>query len=93
MQLDALEVRFDSLMEREKPNFYIDPPSRKSQFIHTISFLGAAGIAVGYPLDTVKVRIQTQDISKGVKYRGTFQCLATIMREEGVRIEICSIII
>ena len=65
----------------------------KSQFIHTFSFLGAAGIAVGYPLDTVKVRIQTQDISKGVKYRGTFQCLATIMREEGVRIEICSIII
>ena len=62
----------------------------KSQFIHTFSFLGAAGIAVGYPLDTVKVRIQTQDISKGVKYRGTFQCLATIMREEGVRIEIYS---
>ena len=45
---------------------------------------GAAGIAVGFPLDTVKVRIQTQDISKGVKYKGTFQCLSTIIREEGV---------
>ena len=45
---------------------------------------GAAGIAVGFPLDTVKVRIQTQDISKGVKYKSTFGCLATIIREEGV---------
>ena len=47
---------------------------------------GAAGIAVGFPLDTVKVRIQTQDISKGVKYKSTFGCLATIIREEGVSV-------
>ena len=49
-----------------------------------IYIIGAAGIAVGFPLDTVKVRIQTQDISKGVKYKSTFGCLATIIREEGV---------
>ena len=42
-----------------------------------------AGILVGYPLDTVKVRIQTQDPTKG-KYRGTFQCLSSIIKEEGV---------
>ena len=49
-----------------------------------MNIIGAAGIAVGFPLDTVKVRIQTQDISKGVKYKSTFGCLATIIREEGV---------
>ena len=84
-------------MKQEKPRNYLfgiyNEIEIKYQFIHTFSYLGAAGIAVGYPLDTVKVRIQTQDISKGVKYRGTFQCLETIMREEGVRIEIYSIII
>ncbi len=53
-------------------------------FLFYINISGAAGIAVGFPLDTVKVRIQTQDISKGVKYKGTFQCLSTIIREEGV---------
>ena len=46
--------------------------------------LGAAGIAVGYPLDTVKVRIQTQDPTKGLKYTGTFQCISSIFKEEGV---------
>ena len=46
--------------------------------------LGAAGVLVGFPLDTVKVRIQTQDPSKGIKYTGTFQCLRSIIRQEGV---------
>ena len=46
--------------------------------------LGAAGIAVGFPLDTVKVRIQTQDPAKGLKYTSTFQCMRSIIKEEGV---------
>lgn len=39
---------------------------------------------VGYPLDTVKVKIQTQVPDKGVQYRGTFHCLTEIVRENGV---------
>jgi len=46
---------------------------------------GAAGTFCGYPLDTVKVRIQTQTASKNLKYTGTFQCFARIVREEGFR--------
>jgi len=45
---------------------------------------GMAGILVGYPLDTVKVRIQTQDPTN-LKYRGTFQCLSSIIKDEGGR--------
>ena len=48
-------------------------------------FLFFFGILVGYPLDTVKVRIQTQDPTN-LKYRGTFQCLSSIIKDEGVRL-------
>ena len=50
-------------------------------------FLGGAGVLVGYPLDTVKVKIQTQDpTGGGVKYRGTFHCLTELIKESGVGI-------
>ena len=39
----------------------------------------------GYPLDTVKVRIQTQSIStKSSNYSGTFGTLIRIVKEEKV---------
>lgn len=38
---------------------------------------------VGYPLDTVKVHMQTQD-SRNPKYRGTWDCLRTILAKESV---------
>ena len=38
---------------------------------------GAAGVLAGYPLDTVKVRIQT---SPPGTYRGTFDCLFDCVR-------------
>ncbi|KAM3860982.1 solute carrier family 25 member 47-A [Diretmus argenteus] len=41
---------------------------------------GACGIAVGYPFDTVKVRIQTQK-----QFVGIWQCFATTFSKEGVR--------
>ena len=42
---------------------------------------------MGFPLDTVKVRIQTQDPTKGkLKYTSTFQCLRSIIKDEGVRL-------
>ncbi|XP_049319914.1 solute carrier family 25 member 47-B isoform X2 [Astyanax mexicanus] len=40
---------------------------------------GGFGVAVGYPLDTIKVRIQTQR-----KYTGVWHCIRTTCRNEGV---------
>ena len=46
---------------------------------------GGAGVLAGYPLDTVKVKIQTQDVSNaGLKYRGTFDCLFKLVQKDGV---------
>lgn len=44
---------------------------------------GCAGIMVGYPLDTVKVHMQTQDC-RNPKYRGTWDCLRSILAKESV---------
>ncbi|XP_034018495.1 solute carrier family 25 member 47-A isoform X2 [Thalassophryne amazonica] len=44
------------------------------------SLAGACGVAVGYPLDTVKVRIQTQK-----QFTGIWQCTASTFAKEGVR--------
>ncbi|XP_068433053.1 solute carrier family 25 member 47-A isoform X2 [Clinocottus analis] len=43
------------------------------------SFAGACGVAVGYPLDTVKVRIQTQR-----QFTGVWQCIVATFSKEGV---------
>ncbi|KAK7907273.1 hypothetical protein WMY93_015885 [Mugilogobius chulae] len=43
------------------------------------SLAGACGMAVGYPLDTVKVRIQTQK-----QFTGIWQCATTTFSKEGV---------
>lgn len=43
---------------------------------------GAAGVLAGYPLDTVKVKIQT---STPGTYRGTFDCLRQVAAKEGVK--------
>ncbi|KAL0267337.1 UNVERIFIED_CONTAM: hypothetical protein PYX00_009631 [Menopon gallinae] len=46
-------------------------------------FPGCAGIIVGHPLDTVKVRLQTQDNRKPI-YRGTLHCFMSVIRNESV---------
>lgn len=51
------------------------------KFIFKIA--GCAGIVVGYPLDTVKVHMQTQDC-RNPKYRGTWDCFRTILANESV---------
>ncbi|XP_061785599.1 solute carrier family 25 member 47-A isoform X1 [Nerophis lumbriciformis] len=43
------------------------------------SLAGACGVAVGYPLDTVKVRIQTQK-----QFSGIVQCVMVTFSKEGV---------
>lgn len=48
-----------------------------------LNIAGCAGIMVGYPLDTVKVHMQTQDC-RNPKYRGTWDCLRTILAKESV---------
>ncbi|XP_068241590.1 mitochondrial basic amino acids transporter [Palaemon carinicauda] len=45
---------------------------------------GCAGVAVGHPFDTVKVRLQTQDFLNP-RYRGTWHCLSDTVKRESVR--------
>lgn len=53
---------------------------------------GLAGIVVGYPADTVKVRLQTQPYVAGTPhlYTGTFHCFLTILKNESVRASVVS---
>ncbi|KAG5857502.1 hypothetical protein ANANG_G00020130 [Anguilla anguilla] len=44
---------------------------------------GAAGVIVGHPFDTVKVRLQVQSVNKPL-YRGTFHCFQSIVRQESL---------
>ncbi|CAL8313797.1 unnamed protein product [Lota lota] len=44
---------------------------------------GAAGVLVGHPFDTVKVRLQVQNVDKPL-YRGTFHCFQSIVRQESM---------
>uniref|UniRef100_T1IWV9 Mitochondrial basic amino acids transporter n=1 Tax=Strigamia maritima TaxID=126957 RepID=T1IWV9_STRMM len=44
---------------------------------------GCAGVLVGYPLDTIKVRLQTQD-SRCPKYKGMLDCFQYIVKKETV---------
>ncbi|KAG8240355.1 hypothetical protein J437_LFUL000830 [Ladona fulva] len=44
---------------------------------------GCAGVLVGHPFDTIKVRLQTQDF-RNPQYRGTFHCFKSILRTEKV---------
>uniref|UniRef100_A0A0P4W023 Mitochondrial carrier protein n=1 Tax=Scylla olivacea TaxID=85551 RepID=A0A0P4W023_SCYOL len=45
---------------------------------------GCAGVAVGHPFDTVKVRLQTQDF-QNPKYRGTWHCITDTIKHESLR--------
>ncbi|TNM95345.1 hypothetical protein fugu_016428 [Takifugu bimaculatus] len=44
---------------------------------------GAAGVLVGHPFDTVKVRLQVQNVDRPL-YRGTFHCFQSIVRQESM---------
>ncbi|XP_061901139.1 mitochondrial basic amino acids transporter-like [Entelurus aequoreus] len=44
---------------------------------------GAAGVLVGHPFDTVKVRLQVQNVNKPL-YRGTFHCFQSIIHQESM---------
>ncbi|CDQ87463.1 unnamed protein product [Oncorhynchus mykiss] len=44
---------------------------------------GAAGVLVGHPFDTVKVRLQVQNVDKPL-YRGTYHCFQSIIRQESM---------
>ncbi|KAI6657319.1 Mitochondrial basic amino acids transporter-like [Oopsacas minuta] len=45
---------------------------------------GCTGLVVGYPFDTVKVRLQTQSAFSTVKYKSGMQCFLHILRTESV---------
>ncbi|KAG2175653.1 hypothetical protein INT43_001300 [Umbelopsis isabellina] len=41
---------------------------------------GLAGLSVGHPFDTVKVRLQSRELA--ARYNGTWNCLVTIVKQE-----------
>ncbi|KAK0082466.1 hypothetical protein PV325_010349 [Microctonus aethiopoides] len=45
---------------------------------------GCAGLAVGYPLDTIKVHIQTQNMGNP-QFRGTWHCFQCILAKDSIR--------
>src|SRR3989338_2500442 len=48
---------------------------------------GLFQLVVGHPLDTIKVRLQTQPIDKsgrGLVYRGVIDCVKKVWRHEGL---------
>lgn len=47
------------------------------------TFGGVAGLLVGHPFDTVKVRLQSQN-HLAPKYTSTFHCFTTILRQEKI---------
>ncbi|KFO21323.1 Mitochondrial carnitine/acylcarnitine carrier protein CACL [Fukomys damarensis] len=47
---------------------------------------GVAGVLVGHPFDTVKVRLQVQSVEKP-QYRGTLHCFQSIVRQESALTE------
>ena len=58
---------------------------------HHFVLQGGAGVLAGYPLDTVKVKIQTQDVSSGgLKYKGTLDCLIKLVKKDGVSVRLVS---
>ncbi|KAG1465420.1 hypothetical protein G6F56_004888 [Rhizopus delemar] len=44
---------------------------------------GLAGLAVGHPFDTVKVRLQSRELAS--KYKGTLNCFMVTIKEEKLR--------
>ncbi|KAK6636182.1 hypothetical protein RUM43_009835 [Polyplax serrata] len=44
---------------------------------------GCAGILVGHPLDTIKIRIQTQDFRNPL-YKGTVDCFRKVVKQESI---------
>ncbi|PPQ95978.1 hypothetical protein CVT26_016194 [Gymnopilus dilepis] len=65
--------------------FSLAERDRQVKLNPTIDFVagtlaGMTSLAVGYPLDTVKVRFQSPEIAS--KYRSTFHAVTTIIREE-----------
>lgn len=48
-----------------------------------LRFTGCAGVLVGFPFDTVKVHLQTQN-HRNPLYRGTYDCFRKIVVREGV---------
>ncbi|XP_070572168.1 solute carrier family 25 member 45-like isoform X2 [Ptychodera flava] len=45
--------------------------------------LGGAGVVVGHPLDTIKVRLQVQSLG-AVQYKGIFDCIYKMLKRESV---------
>lgn len=65
-----------------------DGVEAKNQSWHAFAAGGLAGFVtavVNNPIDVIKTRLQRQESAEGVaKYRGSFHCLTTMVKEEGL---------
>src|SRR3989338_6574895 len=66
--------------DEESPTIYYEDSSWSHFVAGTVA--GMSGVVVGYPFDTVKVRMQTQ-VTK--IYSSSWVCVKKTMRREGIR--------
>ncbi|XP_062946860.1 mitochondrial basic amino acids transporter isoform X3 [Cynocephalus volans] len=60
------------------------PPDMRITGVHGMCLVpSVAGVLVGHPFDTVKVRLQVQSAEKP-QYRGTLHCFQSIIKQESV---------
>ena len=46
---------------------------------------GMSGVLASYPLDTIKIRMQTQDISK-IYYKNSLDCVKQMYKKDGIKV-------
>lgn len=61
-----------------------DKESVKTHFIAGCAAGAAQGVIAG-PTELLKLRVQVQSDSVNAKYKSPFDCLKTVVREQGVR--------
>ena len=44
-----------------------------------------SGVLASYPLDTIKIRMQTQDISK-IYYKNSLDCVKQMYKKDGIKV-------
>lgn len=83
---------YEALMRRYQVHAASTPEGPKEKSIPFSllagSVAGALGQTIAYPLDVVRARLAVQSTTPGMaaeKYRGTMDCIRTILSEEGAR--------
>eukprot|EP00761_Pharyngomonas_kirbyi_P009021 gb/GECH01009036.1/.p1 GENE.gb/GECH01009036.1/~~gb/GECH01009036.1/.p1 ORF type:complete len:350 (+),score=70.46 gb/GECH01009036.1/:1-1050(+) len=85
----TLPTSTTSSMDSSRPPPHLSRYQRQRGDMHPVkNFIagnsgGIVGVLVGHPLDTIRVRIQTQKSSSNRPYKGVFDCFTRTVYEEG----------